>query len=420
MNSIKVDVTYPDGRTRNNLCNGDKLVFKITYNENYAKNLGVTLVNEEYTYEVSGLTAPQTFNLLDYYEVIFTGYDGYGHYEVTCKESVIKDLGSLTVETKEGSTEFYIHIDSDGESWTNTYYVRVETDAWYDLNNGDKVTLLAGYLETEQYIEHGVLFTEVSKEVEVSGLKEAEEIDLLSNYEMKFTGLNGSGSATLVPKQETITVGEYSVDLVNRQIKVGDDNTISYWFSISSTWSLTNGDEITVTLDYSEDTFASYGITVTEDTMEVTVAGLGAYATELTPIKNASNFEDVSEAGETLILDYLYDDWNYAVHNSWKDFTGMTIGEDMALYKTVLVTPKSSSSWTKNTLWLIYSVTLDDDSMDATMYYFAVKYTNVPVMGDGTVDISDCSYNYYKGYTDYQELYDDYIGADTFKNNIYE
>lgn len=119
--------------------------------------------------------------------------------------------------------------------------------------------------------------------------------------------------------------------------------------------------------------------------------------------------DEMVDAGKTVVNDYLNDDWNGAVHDDWRNYSDQKVGDDLKLYKTVLTTAKSSSSSTRNTLWLIYSVTLSDNTMEPTVYYFAVTQQNIAVNNAGKIFHSNAKFYKYPGSTSYEELKEDYI-----------
>ena len=88
----------------------------------------------------------------------------------------------------------------------------------------------------------------------------------------------------------------------------------------------------------------------------------------------------------------------------------------MKLHKMVLTTPKSTSSYTKNTLWMIFSVTISDNKITTpTVYYFAVAQSDVAVYVDGSLYFDDY-FSKYSGRTSYDAVYTDLI--DSYNLNI--
>ncbi len=420
LRSIDVTLELPEGRTQNTLKNGDKVTFKITCDTAKAAGLNGNIIPGEYVYEVKGLEEAKVFNVLDYYDVVFDGYNGYGSYELVCKEDHIETLGKITVETDTDENYITVHVNSEDGGWSNTYWIEVEADSYSNLSNGETVTLYASYLDADDYAEYGVILENLEKEITVSGLKESVEVNLLENLVFAFTGLDGDGDLDITSKVESVTAGDLVFDMEDGDIYHNGDYVSYFRAYASQDWNLSNGDVVTITLSYYADDLARYGVIITEDTMEVTVSGLGVYAADLESVKNASNFAELDATAQEEIMNSLYDDWSWTVHGDWGTYTPIVIGDDMTLYKTILTTPKSTNSWDYNDLWLIYSVTLDDNSMDPTVYYFAVQVYDIVVMGDGTLKLDSYSFTNHRGVTDYQTFYDDNIGVDSFKLNIYE
>ncbi len=419
--SIDVTMELPEGRTRYNLQNGDKVVFKVTCDTSLAAGLDGNIIPGEYVYEVKDLEDAMVFNVLDYYDLVFEGYNGYGSYELVCKEKHIETLGKVTLETRTDGNFISVHINDGEDSWTNTYWIEVNADSYRYLSNGETVTLYASYLDADEFAEYGVILEGLEKEMTVSGLKEAVEFDLLENLVFQFSGLNGDGDLDITSKVESVTVGDLVFDMEDGDVYYNGDYVTYFRAYASQDWNLSNGEVVTITLSYYPDDLARYGVTIKADSMEVTVSGLGEYATDLESVLNASNFADLDAKAQEEIMNNLYDDWSWAVHGQhWGSYSEIDPGEDLALYKSILTTPKSTNSWDHNDLWLVYSITLDDNSMDPTVYYFTYKVDDIVVMGDGTLKLDSYSFNTYRGETDYQAFYDANIGIDSYKLNIYE
>lgn len=416
MDSIKVSMSLPEGRTRDTLRNGDVVTFEVTCNEALAKKLKVKIITGTFTYEVQGLQEASVYDLLSNFDLKLEGYNGYGKASVTCLKTETKSFGDVTVTTKEGENRVVIETEDYG---TNTYGVYIE-ETKGNLKNGDKLVLTVHDTNEDRFVEQGLILTGMTKEIEVAGLKELVTGNLFEYINCEFTGIDGDGRAKIVPKQDTVKIGDLEFDMVNNRAKQDGKNVASFYFNINKNYDLKNGGEITIELSAGEDTLAHYGVSLSEYSKKVTVSGLGAYASGVEGIKKAGNYAELEAWGKTVVNDYLNDSWGVAVHSSYfKDYGAPVIGQDMKLHKLILTTPKSTTSYTKNTLWLVYSVTLDDDSMDPTLYYFAVYATNVVVMGDGTVEYMEFgSEGKYTGSSDYDKLYNDRIYA--YNLNIFE
>ena len=94
-----------------------------------------------------------------------------------------------------------------------------------------------------------------------------EELDLIANVQPPtFSGYNGEGIVENAPSK-----GDIDYDITDENMEAFLDD-ITY--TLDKTESLSNGDEVTITAVYSEETAKALKIKVTEDTMTVKVSGL--------------------------------------------------------------------------------------------------------------------------------------------------
>ncbi len=407
--SIEISYELPEGKTSDELANGDVITFTIECDEDVAEDLGLTIKDTTFEYTVEGLKPIAQFDVLSYFDLKAEGYDGYGSVELVCNQSGSKQIGDVTFEMVAGESRIR-WTDGDGYSSSLWPYLDGETG---DVFNGNtvkaKLDIFADVLVSE-----GVELVGLEKEYTVSGLKETTKVDLLQYYTVEFTGLNGSGRATVTPTQETLTVGEYEVDLTTgRWTKNGEYITrTSVW--VNDDWGLSNDEKIMLKTDSSNYTLQESGIKITVAEKEITVSNLASYVTALSEIKDYSAFE---AAGKQVVMDYLNDNWSGAVHDSWfGSYSNQSIGDDMKLHKMVLTTPKSSSSYTENTLWMIFSVTISDNEITTpTVYYFAVAQSDVAVYVDGSLCFDDY-FSKHSGKTSYDAVYTELI--DSYNLNI--
>lgn len=402
VDSIGFSYVYPEGKYDGNLSNGDVIQFTIEYDEDLADELGLTIKNATFEYKIEGLKSIAKFDVLSYFNLKCEGYDGYGEVELVCNQTAEKRVGSLTFTMEEGASRIRYSTD---EGNTGTIYVYIN-DVTYNRSNGDVISVeLDEY--TDGYVQYGVDLTGLKKEYTVSGLKETTKVDLLQYYKVEFEGLNGSGKAKITPTQESLTVGELTVDLTTGEWTRDGDFVTSTRVWLNDSWGLTNGDVIKLYFSPSESTFSSNGIKFETTEEEITVSNLAAYVTTLSEIKDYSAQEAI---GKQAILDWLNDDWSRSVYGSFfGSYSNQSIGDDIKLYKMVLTTPKSTSSYDKNNLFLIYSVTISDNKITTpTVYYFAVEYGDVAVYADGTLYTGEY-YNKHSGRATYEALYQEEI-----------
>ena len=400
--SIAISYELPEGKTSNTLANGDVITFTIECDEDVAEDLGLTIKDATFEYTVEGLKPIAKFDVLSYFDLKAEGYDGYGKIELVCNKTASEKVGDVTFEMEAGEGRIRW---TDGDGYSSSIWPYLDGEIG-DVFNGSTVK---GKLDmaADMLVNEGVELVGLEKEYTVSGLKETIKVDLLQYYKVEFTGLNGSGTATVTPTQDTLTVGEYVVDLkTGRWTKDGEYVTnTGVW--VSDNWGLSNDEKIMLKTDSNNYTLQENGIKITVTEMELTVSNLPTYVTALSEIKDTTEIE--AEAKQ-IVLNYLNENRSRAVHGSWfGSYSNQSIGDDIKLYKTVLSTPKSTSSYDKNDLWMIFSVTISDNEIAVpTLYYFAVQYDNVAVYADGKLYARD-GYAEPRGYDAYEGVYAAFI-----------
>lgn len=402
--SLEISYELPEGKVNGKLSNGDVIKFTIEVDEDIAEELGLTIKDTTFEYTVEGLKPLAKFDVLSYFDLAGDGYDGYGNVSLKCNQTVTKQIGNITFEMEAGESRVR-WIDKNGD--IGTIWVSID-GKYYNMTNGDKVK---AYVEasSDRFIEYGVDLINIEKEYTVSGLKEIIKIDLLDYYTVEFKGVNGEGNATVVPKQETITVGEYTVNLVTGEWYKGESYVYYTYAYLSKNYSLTNGDEIT--LYFSDTNLSSLGVKVTTESKKVTVATLGKYVETLDDIKDYTAYE---AAAKQALVEYLERSWSVAVHNSWYGtYTNQAIGS-VELYKMVLATDHTSY-YDFNDIWMVYKVVVSDNEITTpTAYYIAVAQDNVYVNADGTLILHNEYFGTYSGRTTFEKLYSEVIEYNSY------
>lgn len=400
--SVEISYELPEGKTNDTLKNGDVIKFTIKVNENVAEDLGLTIQDTTFEYTVEGLKPVTQFDVLSYFDLKAEGYDGYGDVELVCNQNGSKQVGDLTFEMEMDATRIrYSHKDG----YSGTIWISLEGDTYNKLN-GDTMKAVVE-LNADYFISDGVELIGLEKEYTVSGLKDTVKVNLLDYYKVTFEGMDASGTAKLEPTQETLTVGDMTVDLKTGEWKRGEELVTRTRPWLSDDWGLNNEDVIKLKCSPDESFFAENGIKITEKEKELTVSGLATYVTTLSEIKD---YTEAEAEAKQIVLDYLNENWSRAVHGTYfGSYSNQTIGEDITLYKMVLGTPKSTSSYDKNDLWMIFTVTISDNEITTpTLYYFAVQYGDVAVYADGTLYTRD-GYAETRGYNAYEGVYAAFI-----------
>ncbi|MCH5353323.1 MAG: hypothetical protein J1E06_07650, partial [Acutalibacter sp.] len=163
-----------------NLSNGDKVTFTVTYPEQLEEILGVSISPKSggtWTVTVSDLPEVEEFDPFENLTVSFSGYDTRGTVELTGGNDKLR-------------------------------YTADRTDA---LSNGEKITVTieggsGGFDTVEEYCIETLykVPTSISKEYEVSGLDEISVIDLFEGIEITSSGIAPEGKLEVTGKYDGI------------------------------------------------------------------------------------------------------------------------------------------------------------------------------------------------------------------------
>ncbi len=280
LETVEIEVKCPEGKTEETLSNGDVIEISLSCDEDELENFDVSVKPVTVKYEVEGLKDAKVYDLLSNFTVEFSGYDGNGEARVVCTKSEEKKLGKVVITTQEGSNEIRIEKRSGNSANTGYWYVEIMDGNYYDLANGDKLTLTA-HIDSTTFADKGVILENVSKEIAVSGLKEVGVYDVLANFDVELTGCNGYASAQWVcTKSETVQVGDlrFTTNEGDRYISI-EHVEYGYWGSLYvyvdyDGQYLSNGDVVHLTADGDEDWYISNGVKLTGFEKDITVSGL--------------------------------------------------------------------------------------------------------------------------------------------------
>lgn len=401
MQEVIID-TKKDGELRNisfelsddkKLKNGDTVTVTVEFDEDEFKNAGIKLENTEFEVEVEGLNEVKTIDVFDYCDVKFDGFDGFGSYSVETKADLpdeLKDYVSFgradyNNNLKNGDkvkVEAYVYgnysADDDGEE----VYLKTKEDNYYDY----------GYKKGEN----------LTKEFEVSGLKELAEYDPTADVKVEFSGV-GPYKVSKINKegitQEIADQLSFDYDW-NKEYKVGDSVEIKvYPYSGLA--------DLGYKLKGSADSDGYYVYTITLDESMVPVL-----------ITKKGDVGDLNETSEKYFTDALdkfkdyYKDSRYIGSLSLKE--DPKSWGDFELEKTYLVTRKeiTTSSYDDNAILArIYKVTITDKK-NAKYEAHVMIYGHNLVKVNGELSLTDD----YLSYTAKEKLgdYKDYFDKDRY------
>ena len=396
--SLKIEYELPEGRDEYTLQNGDEIKITLTCDEDAAKALDFPLKGSTFTYKVSGLKSVDLLDAISYFDVEYFGADGYASARMVCNKTEKVTKGDYTFTFTEG--ENYYNID--GKDGTDKdIYLYVQNGDGNSLSNDDEVTISMSYIDNELYLEKGFAVGPEEKTIKVSGLTPPQEIDLLQYFIPKLNGINGDAYVSgYIPSQEELVIGNLRIDLVDQDLYYKDQYMTYFYFETDIDDDISNGDEITITIDYDEEDFARCGITLAAESKTWTAEGAFEYVDALSDL--APIMDDLVASAKEKLLEELDDSWGELVHDSYKSYSDKT-KTDPVLYKTILC--DSSKSYYENHLWFIFSSTVSDNEFTTpTTLYFAVKDDDVAYSTTRKELYYKAYYSVYTGYADYTQL----------------
>ena len=383
---IKADIT--NGK---NLKNGDKVKVKVNYDEEALKKAKIKLTNTEFEVEVKNLEEGIDFDPFDekYLSVKFEGVDGSG----TMKIDVTSD------------TPEYVYYECDSK-YSST------------LKNGDKVKVTCSlYSDLKPagdafYFEHDKKYyivkskDNLSKEFEVKGLTELNEIDVFENIKFKFERgtpfLNVSGVDN--DDMEKIVTDNIGFTIDNgSNLKAGDKFKVKA-YAYSSLKS--EGYKIKGEVD-------SEGYVVKEFTVDDTMpayvtADNGKAAFE------SGDLKDMISDEESELKEYLQNrsaGWLSYAENV--KFEGEVEKVDSLTLKDVYVSFTDKNNYSNvtdyvNRVYGVYDVKVKtDDEEKSSATFIAVVYIDNVISGDGKYykqsSWDDCKYYFYGSMADFNK-----------------
>lgn len=298
---------------------------------------------------------PKKINVEDYVDITYSGYNEYAVARATLNEGA---LCKAILEAK-GKKVDYDSIDSlealgaalSEEMAINECIDKITLSLSQDsnLSNGDTVTVEITY-DNEAAKAHKVKFTGSTVTLKVEGLEDTVKVDPFEGFEVTFSGISPGGKI------------EYNYNGTNSNIS-------TYSFSPSQSYDLKNGDIVTITYSFNEDSMLRQGIVITNQEKEYEVSGLDEYVQSYANL--TENFlNSMKSEAEDKIYSYVASTYNAA--NSMNDLS-------YAGY--ILNVSNTTDLWLSNynSLYLIYTGTVSNetDSFPATKVYYPVKFSKL-------------------------------------------
>lgn len=313
----------------------------------------------------------ETVDLADVVTFQMSGYSGYGTATVVIDEDALEDKYEdvISKHTKLRWSKFVREVD----------LLEYEVTELSGLSNGDKITLTwecnTGKALDEYKVEticEDVVYT-------VTGLTELAKVDPFEDFEVTFSGISGEGMAN-------VNLDGYP-DYLNY-----------FWYNVSETYSLSNGDSVVISFDTSgnKDYVAErYGYELYPTEKTYTVSGLTEYVSKEEELTDAA-MKPLLASAEKHIYNH--------VKSYWAEESSL---EDVACVGHFISKRNDTYSGTKNVIGLTYKVNasvVKDGRKLEVEYYYPVLFPNVVLLENGSFSYEEDGINrtyetFYKSFT---------------------
>lgn len=273
-----------------------------------------------------------------------------------------------------------------------------------DLSNGDKLTVEIEWSESKAE-RYDIKFVGDEKEVKVSGLKELKKIDAFEDIEIEYDG----ASPYVKVEVENNSKNDFLQDCYY-SVEYPDDR---YYAKA--------GDEVEITVSYSEYDAEEEGYTVKEDTKKIKIkdSDVDAYITKPEEVSGDA-VSELEEACKSVVDEEIFDNV-YTYRKLMSEATGLEYGWDFDMAtvtkgeykvnkKVVLVAKDiDHGAYNYNKVYYILEQTLQDAvCTNPVTVYYAVSFSDVILCADGTLDVS-LEYANDSGYASNLEDVDAYL-----------
>ena len=307
------------------------------------------------------------------YQVVFSGYNGYGTAEVTDAH----DWADSIDWTKYGD-DMWESMSVASKVTSAVTYTLSKTEG---LSNGDKIQLSIK-CDNKTLNEYGFSGKDKTVEIEVSGLQELEVLNPFDYVTLSYTG------AAPYAKVEANVSPDFPLGNVSFNAVVETEGYVK------------NGDTVKVSIEmaFAEEDVETYcrnrGYRVTQTSMEYTVSGIKEFVLDINEITDEMLVEMNKACSASIAnnvtgwysnADSKYSEYREFVSNTYDSCYLLTYKKDLDPYGNVF------GDYVNHIIVVHKISTLDEG--EVFEYYYAIKYSDVKILPDGTYDID---------YNDYQ------------------
>lgn len=343
----------------------------------------------------------KTVEINEYVDYSFSGIDSKG----TC--NIVIDYEKMVEENRRA---FGLKSDYSDDDLAEVVD-KLESELQGDINtsdflsNGDNIKFIWNENDIEKIEdEYNINIKYSTLDWSVSGLDEVVEIDPFESLEVTFSGTAPNGKMDMEVLQ-----------------KAASANDMSYTFhdNADKNSELKNGDVVTISIEDSDDDIEMAGFSATQRSKEYTVEGLDYYA---------ESFADIPSDDITIMEQHNRDLLDAHIASKWSSDEKC---KNVELIKYYFLTGKDGINvGTKNYLYFIYKIDIENPEGAATYYYYTyypdilitsddmcVYDLNEAVVPDGGVYLSSSTYGealmvgkyYYTGYEKLEDLYNKHV-----------
>ena len=325
--------------------------------------VSIMLILSAAVFLFAGCGGGKLINASSLLSIEFTGLDGDGTIVLTFDRDGLKQL----LSEKESLTERQIEMV---DSLPGDIYKDFSVSKREGISNGDEIEI-TGAVDNDLLKDLGYAVKNDTIKVTVTGLKEAERIDLAAAVDITFEGI--------APNVKVLFNVDYDLPYVQYT---------SLFYSTSSEYvHLNNGDTYTLNITYNEERLREEGYIVENATVTKVVEGLSSIDFELTGFSDPLLEEMLRESQEE-VAKYAISNYSQLQYSMLGDRQGWVLWDEMRTEAVEMKEVKNKEK-TDNCLYLIYNlavpVRLPDGNIESGKLVLVMERGGVALTPEGTL-----------------------------------